>query len=265
MELVATIEKMSSYIGEPIQYQLHAENDFVKMNNLIGKEVQISFLNKKFCSSCNLEYPSLYRMGFCKNCFFTKPEAGESIIRPELSTAHEGIADRDLEFEKSYQLQPHVVYLANSGGLKVGVTRANQKTTRWTDQGATEAIVLAETTNRYEAGIIEVYLKDYVSDKTVWQKMLKNERVEIDLPEEKKRLGSVLPDELKSFISDNDEVYNMNFPVDTYPLKVKSVNLDKVPEINAKLKGIRGQYLIFDGGLVLNVRGHSGYQVKIAF
>lgn len=264
MELISTLEKMSSYISEPIQYQLSTENDFIKMNDLIGKEIEIEFLNRKFCGSCGLEFESLYRMGFCRNCFFTKPEAGESIIRPELSTAHKGIADRDLKFEESFQLQPHVTYLANSGGLKVGVTRANQKTTRWTDQGATEAIVLAETSNRYEAGIIEVFLKDYVSDKTVWQKMLKNELTPYDLVAEKERLAEVLSPDLKKFVSDNNEVYKMNYPVNEYPTKVKSLNLDKVNHIKTTLKGIRGQYLIFEGGNVLNVRGHSGYHVKVS-
>jgi hypothetical protein len=265
MELISTLDKMSSYSSHPIEYQLHTENDFIKMNELIGKKIKIKFLNKRFCGSCKLEYPSLYRMGFCKNCFFTKPEAGESIIRPELSKAHENVADRDLAFEKSYQLQPHVVYLANSGGLKVGVTRANNTTTRWTDQGALEAILLAETSNRYEAGVIEVFLKDHVSDKTIWQKMLKNEYEPIDLVKEKYRLADVLSPELKVFVSKNDDVHKLDYPVSEYPVKVKSINLEKVPEFEGEFKGMRGQYLIFEGGVVLNIRSHSGYRVQISF
>lgn len=265
MEVLSTLEKMSSYINSPIQYLLHTENDFIKMNELIGKELEIQFLGKKFCSSCHLEFKDLYRMGFCRNCFFTKPEAGESIIRPELSTAHENKGDRDLDFEKGFQLQPHIVYLANSGGLKVGVTRAIQKTTRWTDQGATEAVVLAETSNRYEAGVIEVFLKDHVADKTVWQKMLKNENADVDLLAEKTHMADLLSKELQAFVSKDDRVYKMEFPVVEYPLKVKSINLDKIPNLKSTLKGIRGQYLIFEGGNVLNIRSHSGYAVKISF
>lgn len=265
MEVLSTLEKMSSYIHSPIQYLLNTENDFVKMNELIGKELEIQFLGKKICASCHLEFKDLYRMGFCKNCFFTKPEAGESIIRPELSTAHQNIGDRDLEYEKGFQLQPHVVYLANSGGLKVGVTRAVQKTTRWTDQGATKAIVLAETTNRYEAGVIEVFLKDHVADKTVWQKMLKNENPDVDLALEKSLMADLLSEDLKAFLSQDDQVYKMEFPVLEYPQKVKSINLDKIPNLKSTLRGIRGQYLIFEGGNVLNIRSHSGYAVKISF
>lgn len=265
MELVSTLEKMSSYVSDPIQYQLSTENDFVKMNDLIGKELKIEFLGKKICGSCKKEFQNLYRMGFCQNCFFTKPEAGESIIRPELSTAHLGLVDRDLSFEQSFQLQPHIVYLANSGGLKVGVTRAYQKSTRWTDQGATQAIVLAETTNRYEAGQIELFLKNHVADKTVWQKMLKNEADDVNLILEKQRLGSLLSEDLTKFISTDDEVHELNYPVDEYPLKVKSMNLDKLGSIAMNLVGIRGQYLIFEGGNVFNVRAHSGFHVRISF
>ncbi len=265
MEFVSKLAKMSSYIDEPVQYQLITENDFIKMNELIGREIKIEFQNQKFCVSCGNQFQDLYRMGFCKNCFFTKPEAGESIIRPELSKAQEGIEDRDLAFEKGYQLQPHIVYLANSGGVKVGVTREAQKTTRWTDQGASQAIVLAVTTNRYEAGLIEVALKEEVSDKTVWQRMLKNEDADADLLEEKERLSGLLNAELARFVSDDQTVYDLQFPVKNYPARVKGINLDKNPDVKAMLQGIRGQYLIFEGGGVLNVRGHSGYLVKISF
>lgn len=262
--MYSTLEKMLSYINSPIQYILKTENDFIKMNDLIGKEIEIHFTGKKYCSSCQLEFKDLYRMGFCRNCFFTKPEAGESIIRPELSTAHKDIADRDLEFEKGFQLQPHIVYLANSGGLKVGVTRAIQKTTRWTDQGATEAVVLAETSNRYEAGQIEVFLKNHVADKTVWQKMLKNENSDVDLIQEKANMADLLDEQYKGFLSDDQNVYKMDYPVTEYPLKVKSINLDKLATLKSTLKGIRGQYLIFEGGNVLNIRSHSGFSVKIS-
>lgn len=265
MEFFSILRKMPSYIDTPIQYQLITENDFIKMNLLIGREVKIEFQNQKFCESCGGQFQDLYRMGFCKNCFFTSPQAGESIIRPELSRAHEGLEDRDLEFERSYQLQPHVVYLANSGGLKVGVTREKQKTYRWTDQGASEAIVFAITENRYEAGLLEVELKNYLADKTAWQRMLKNEDPPIDLAKEKNDVMEKIKPELRRFVTEDLEVHKLQYPVNVYPIKIKGINLDKEPEISAKFQGIRGQYLIFEGGGALNVRGHSGYRVKISF
>src|SRR5690606_36923867 len=125
--------------------------------------------------------------------------------------------DRDLAFEKGYQLQEHVVYLANSGGLKVGVTRQQQVPTRWIDQGATQAIVLAKTTNRYEAGMIEVDMKNHVADKTVWQKMLKNEDADVDLVAEKERLAGLMSADWRQFICDDHQIYTMDYPVEHYP------------------------------------------------
>lgn len=265
MEFLSTLSKMPSIYNDTIKYLLKTDEDFIKMNQLQGKHINIDFLDERYCESCGNQFPKLYRMGFCQNCFYTKPEAGESIIRPELSRAHEGVEDRDLAFEKSYQLQPHIVYLANSGGLKVGVTRLNQKFHRWIDQGAVEATVLAETSNRYEAGMIEVYMKDHLSDKTAWQRMLKNENPELDLKSEKEKAIDVLSQDLKKFVSNDNEVYKLNYPVDEYPKSVKSINLDKNGNVNAVLRGIKGQYLIFEGGASLNIRSHSGYRVKISF
>ncbi len=265
MEIACTLSKMATQPTTPVSYLLLADNDFVKVNPFIGKEIGIRFLHEKYCSSCGNQFKELYRMGFCRNCFFTKPEAGESIIRPELSRAHEDIEDRDLAFEKSYQLQPHVVYLANSGGLKVGVTRASQKLHRWMDQGASSAIVLAETTNRFEAGQLEVMLKAHLSDKTVWQRMLKNEEEALDLQAEKTRVSALVEGDLKQFISKDDEVHQFSYPVSNFPTKVKSINLDKIEEISAVLQGVRGQYLIFEGGAVINLRAHTGYRVAFTF
>jgi len=264
MEFEITLAKMPTYLTSEVNYLLRADNDFIKMNPLVGSTLKMKFLGQKFCASCGNVFKDLFRMGFCKNCFFTKPEAGESIIRPELSQAHEGKADRDLAFEQAYQLQPHIVYLANSAGLKVGVTRQAQKLHRWMDQGASYAMVFAETSNRYEAGQIEVALKEFIGDKTPWQRMLKNEVPEVDLLEQKLALKEKLPSEWQAFVTQDEAVQALEYPVKEYPAKVKSINLDKEPEIEASLKGIKGQYLIFEGGRVINLRGHTGYRISLS-
>jgi len=264
MEFGITLAKMPTYFENGVHYLLKADADFLQMNALIGRKVGIVFLNQKFCSGCGNQFKDLFRMGFCRNCFFTNPRAGESIIRPELSQAHEGKEDRDLAFEKEYQLQPHIVYLANGAGLKVGVTRARQKLHRWMDQGASYALVFAETENRYQAGQIEVALKEYIADKTPWQRMLKNEVPNLDLVAEKRKLKNLLPADLQKHVNEDDQVHSFQYPVQEYPAKVKSINLDKEPEFASKLLGIKGQYLIFEGGRVLNVRGNTGYRVRLS-
>ena len=184
-------------------------------------------------------------------------------MRPELSTAHLGIEDRDLEYEKKVQLQPHIVYLALSSEVKVGVTRKPQVPTRWIDQGAIKAVEIVEVPNRYLAGITEVALKAYVSDKTNWRKMLQNLNVDADLLAKKEELKDFIPDEAKDYFLPNREVVELDFPVLAYPEKVKSLNLSKTPSFEGVLKGIKGQYLIFEDNTVFNVRGNEGLVVSL--
>jgi hypothetical protein len=180
-----------------------------------------------------------------------------------LSTAHLGIEDRDLEYEKRVQLQTHIVYLANSSNVKVGVTRKSQVPTRWIDQGAHEAIEIVEVPNRYLAGITEVALKDYVSDKTNWGTMLKNEVVDENLVEWRERLKPYIPNEAKDYFIENNSETNLEFPVLHYPEKPKSLNLEKDLSYSGVLKGIKGQYLIFEDDTVFNIRANEGLVVDI--
>jgi len=185
-------------------------------------------------------------------------------MRPELSSAHLGIADRDLEYESKVQLQPHVVYLALSGEVKVGVTRATQIPTRWIDQGAEKAVAIVEVPNRYLAGITEVAMKAYFSDKTNWRKMLTNDITAIDLLVEKEKIQSFLPEEVQEYFHlDKNDIYEMHYPVITYPKKITTLSLEKTPNYQGKLTGIKGQYLIFEDGTVFNVRGSEGLLVQL--
>ena len=149
--------KMDAELSNEINYFLRLDNDFLNVNQLIGKTIKLSFV-KNQCLSCS-EDLEIFSQGYCKSCFFEIPQSGEWIMKPELSKAHLDIEDRDLEYEKQVQLQPHIVYLANSSHLKVGVTRKSQIPTRWIDQGAHQAMSIIETPNRYLAGISEVALK----------------------------------------------------------------------------------------------------------
>ncbi|WP_422350275.1 DUF2797 domain-containing protein [Flagellimonas sp.] len=255
------LRKMRTENGNPIQYFLVFENDFINVNQLLNKEIQIDFI-KYQCLNCGRERP-IYRQGFCKSCFYESPAAGDWIMKPELSTAHLDKEDRDLEYEKKTQLQPHIVYLANSSNVKVGVTRKNQVPTRWIDQGAHEAIEIVEVPNRYLAGITEVALKAHVSDKTSWQKMLKNDIEDVDLAEWRDKLKTHIPEEVAGYFIDSNTETHLEFPVLQYPEKVKSLNLDKTPSYSGILKGVKGQYLIFEDQTVFNVRGNEGYFVGI--
>ncbi|MEW2920104.1 DUF2797 domain-containing protein [Muricauda sp. ANG21] len=255
------LRKMQTENGNPIQYFMIFDNGFLNVNQALNKELHIDFI-KYQCLNCGQDRP-IYRQGFCKTCFYETPHAGDWIMKPELSTAHLDKEDRDLEYEKKMQLQPHIVYLANSSNVKVGVTRKSQVPTRWIDQGAHEAIEIVEVPNRYLAGITEVALKEHVSDKTSWQKMLKNDIEDLDLTEWRAKLKPYIPDEAAQYFIENNTETNLEFPVLQYPEKVKSLNLEKIPSYKGVLKGIKGQYLIFEDNTVFNVRGSEGYYVGV--
>ena len=262
MNYEGVLIKMQTEISSPIQYYLVFENDFLNVNQLLNKTLNISFLRYQ-CLNCGLE-KKIFRQGFCYDCFYEIPQAADWIIRPELSTAHLDKEDRDLEFEKKVQLQPHIVYLANSSNVKVGVTRKTQVPTRWIDQGAHEAIEIVEVPNRYLAGITEVALKEHVSDKTNWRTMLKNKIEDVDLIEWRNKLKTYIPEEaLKYFLENNTET-QIKFPVLQYPAKPKSLNLEKTPSYKGVLKGIKGQYLLFEDDTVFNIRSNEGRVVNIS-
>ncbi|MCB0457499.1 MAG: DUF2797 domain-containing protein [Flavobacteriaceae bacterium] len=261
MKFEGALTKMETENGSPIQYYLLLQNNFIHVNQLLNKTVTLSFL-KYQCLHCGLDKP-IYRQGFCKSCFFEVPQASDWVMHPELSKAHLGIEDRDLEYEKKVQIQPHIVYLANSSSVKVGVTRKSQVPTRWIDQGAHEAIEIVEVPNRYLAGITEVALKEHVSDKTNWRTMLKNEITEEDLVAWRTKLKPFIPEEAQPYFIENNIETHLDFPVLQYPEKPVSLNLEKTREYSGVLKGVKGQYLMFEDQTVFNIRGNEGLYIGI--
>ena len=255
------LTKMKTEWQSPVNYYLLFQDSFIHVNSLLQKKVQISLKGYE-CLSCHVP-KEIFRQGFCKSCFFETPSAGEWIMKPELSKAHLGIEDRDLAFEQKVQLQPHIVYFAVSSGLKVGVTRKTQVPTRWIDQGAHQALPIVEVPNRYLAGITEVALKAYFNDKTYWRVMLQNEGEQLDLVAERAACLSKLPAEVQPYRA-SDASIEVAYPVQRFPEKVKSLTLSKSPAYTGILKGIKGQYWIFEDDTVWNVRGHEGHVVSIA-
>jgi len=262
MTFSGNLTKLRSEPDNPVHYFLTLGDSEIEINPLLGKQIKLKHNGVINCMNCLKRTAKSYGQGFCYNCFLTVPQADESIFRPELSKAHLGIA-RDMEWAIGNDLIDHYVYLSITSDLKVGVTRYHQLFTRWIDQGAVKAIKLAKTPNRQIAGIIEVFLKKFVGDKTQWMKMLKGEIVEgIDLPAEKERLINFLPTELKQYAEPDYTVFDFNYPGSITSGKISSVGFDDTPEISGELCGIKGQYLIFTDGKVLNVRKYSGYFIE---
>ena len=263
MRYNGTLLKMETKLVNPIEYELPIGDELIYMNPLIGKYIALKWLKEIYCVACGRKTNKSFAQGFCYPCFLNAPETSECIFRPELCRAQDGIA-RDMEWAENHCLQDHIVYLAISSGIKVGVTRSGQIPTRWIDQGAWQAIKLAKTPSRYTAGLIEVALKEHISDRTNWQRMLKNQLIEgVDLTIAKKEMIAHLPSDLQNYISEEDNITEINYPVNEYPEKVKSLSFDKLGEIAGRLWGVKGQYLIFDDGTVVNMRKHTGYMVEL--
>ncbi len=255
------LKKMRTELTEEVQYYINFPREIIHVNQLLDKKIHLKFKGYQ-CLNCGQD-KRIFRQGFCYDCFYKSPMAGEWIMKPELSTAHLNQEDRDLDFEKKVQLQPHIVYLANSSNVKVGITRKTQVPTRWIDQGAHEALPILEVPNRYLAGVAEVALKSHVSDKTNWRNMLKNKSKDIALKKVREDLKKYVPEEVQDYFLDQAPQTKIQFPVLQYPKKVKSFHFKKKADYSGVLKGIKGQYLIFEDQQVLNIRNNSGYVIEL--
>tara|TARA_B110000459_G_scaffold187213_1_gene219391 strand:+ start:4957 stop:5787 length:831 start_codon:yes stop_codon:yes gene_type:complete len=273
MILKGNIRKMiaspSSTIGEVVNYKFQMfdvlkEQPLIDMCDWIGKELTWKFDGVVNCVVTGEAMHQAYRMGMSQKAFFESPISCPSIINPELSTIHTGVALRDRDFEERYHNVPHVVYLSRTNKLKVGVTGLGREQFRWNDQGAVEGIQLCVTPYRQLAGEIEVALKEHMNDKTHWLGMLKDvKRIPDELLELKDECFELLGPNYEPFFSDDDTVHSINYPVQKYPLKVNSLKLNKEPNGSGVISGIKGQYLILEDGRVMNVRSHEGCRVEL--
>lgn len=262
MEFSGCLSKLNTEVGSPIRYFWETPAGRIPFNEFIGHNIHLTFHQQIFCVECGKQTKKSFFEGFCYPCSVKSPQTSPCIIRPECCEAHLG-KGKDPEWEERVHNQPHFVYLAASSAIKVGVTRDTQIPTRWIDQGASKAMIFAQTPNRYLAGCIEVALKSYVTDKTSWQAMLKNEQTTDSLIQTKARLTDLLDPEYRSLITSSDEIIELHYPVLEYPTSVKSVSFDKEAELIGRLVGIKGQYLLLGTGQVLNVRKHTGYKITL--
>jgi len=272
MQLSGNIRKMQSQLNEQVQYHLPIGDELLDMNALLGKSITISHGGKIHCIHCGRETKKSFNQGYCYPCMISLAECDSCIVRPELCHLAKGTC-RDADWASAHCLQDHFVYLANSSGIKVGITRHTQVPTRWIDQGATQALAIFRVKDRYTSGLVEVALKRHVADKTDWRRMLKGEPdlqdlgavAEALIKDNEKALAAIRKSQGKNAIKavTDAEATHISYPVQQYPEKVTSLNLDKLGEISGILLGIKGQYLILDSG-VINMRKYAGYELTFS-
>ncbi|GMR20336.1 MAG: DUF2797 domain-containing protein [Gammaproteobacteria bacterium] len=265
------IRKLRASLETPVRYRLPIGASELDMNACLGKSLRLEWSGEIRCLECDRPTRKSFSQGHCYPCMQRLASCDLCIVRPEKCHYHEGTC-REPKWGQDHCMQPHYVYLANSSGIKVGITRHTQIPTRWIDQGAVQALPVLKVKSRYISGLVEVALKPYVADRTDWRRMLKGEPDKVDLIWRRDELFALVGDQLNAITQHHgedawhrldDEIVEIQYPVETYPDRVSSINLDKTPAVSGILQGIKGQYLILDTG-VLNIRKYGGYILEIA-
>ena len=265
------LRKLRIQLDSPATYKMPVGDQEIDLNGLLGKSIQLNFLGAINCMHCGRKTNKSFNQGYCFPCFKSLAECDSCIMSPEKCHFHLDTC-RDSKWGEQHCMQEHVVYLANSSGLKVGITRASQVPTRWLDQGAVQALPILRVATRYQSGLIETAFKEHVNDRTNWRAMLRNDVETLDMEMERDRLFELLDEPLGQLerrfgltaiqrLHQSDEI-SLKYPVIDYPKKVTSLSFDKTPTIEGTLQGLKGQYLILDTG-VINIRKFAAYDVEL--
>lgn len=270
--MIGNIKKMRSTLDAQsnVTYSLPVGDELLDLSARIGTQITLTHTGNIHCSNCGKKTKKSFSQGFCFPCMRKLAACDMCIMKPETCHHAEGTC-REPQWGEDNCMIPHYVYLANTSGLKVGITRHTQIPTRWIDQGATQALPIFKVKTRLISGLVETALADFIADKTNWRAMLKGDNVEINLQQKALELMPLINERLDEvrlkFGVDaveqlSEEVVDINFPVEQYPSKIASHNFDKNPVVSGVLQGIKGQYLILDTG-VINIRKFTSYEVEV--
>ncbi len=265
------LSKMAVRLGETAQYAFRLDELEVPVNPLLGRRIRLEFLGAIHCTHCGRKTKKSFAQGYCYPCFTKLAQCDSCIMSPERCHFEAGTC-REPQWGEQFCMTDHVVYLANSSGIKVGITRASQIPTRWLDQGASQALPIFRVATRQQSGFVEDLLRSQVADKTNWRALLKGDAEPVDLAGVREQLMSSCAEGIAALqarfglqaiqpVSDVP-VLEIRYPVEAYPTKVASHDLEKTPVVEGILKGIKGQYLILDTG-VINLRKYTAYQVAV--
>ncbi len=265
-----------------VNYQMPIGENSFELNPIIGKKLTLTYHDNISCSHCGRKTKKSYSQGFCYPCMQKLAQCDMCIMKPETCHHHLGTC-REPSWGEQFCMKPHYVYLANTSGLKVGITRETQIPTRWIDQGATQALQIYKVSTRQQSGFVEMAFKDLIADKTNWRAILKGNAMSRNLLADASALGRQLDEKIDNLILqfgdkqsaenpngekqieklDNQPI-DINYPVVEFPTKIVSHNFDKNPTVEGTLMGIKGQYLIFDTG-VINIRKFTSYEVSVGY
>lgn len=271
------LHKMQTWVQDPVRYGLVLTTDGVRhpdlphINDLIGQKLSLQFTGNISCINCKRAIKKTFNQGYCYPCMQKLAACDLCILKPETCHFEKGTC-REPEWALQHCFSPHIVYLANSSGIKVGITREGNLNTRWIDQGAVQTVAILRVKSRLQAGLLEQMFAKHVKDKTDWRAMLRNGHPEVDLTAKRDELFGLLAPKIQELASrfkfgdieilTSEPVNTFKYPVLEYPQKINSLCLHKTPEITDKLMGVKGQYLLFESG-VINLRKYTGYEISL--
>jgi hypothetical protein len=266
-----SLRKMQTELTETVRYTVFPDQGGLCLNDWLGHSISLSFTGTIQCVACDRMTKKSFNQGYCFPCFRKLAACDRCIVSPEKCHLAEGTC-REPDWAETHCQVPHIVYLANTSNVKVGITRATQLPTRWIDQGATQAKPIAQVQTRHQSGLLEVLCAKEVGDRTAWQTMLKGNGTPQDLEEIRRQLMAscergiadlqlLYGESAFEFLEDAPET-RIEYPVLSWPEKIKAHNFDKQAVVEGTLMGIKGQYLMLDTG-VLNIRKFGGYEVEI--
>jgi len=270
METKAVLQNEQENISL-VEYQLPLSEQLVPMNQLVGKKIKLEFSGVINCIATGEKIKKSYGQGYSYKAFISLPECDMCIVRPSLCHFSKGTC-RDSKWGEENCNISHVLYLARSSGVKVGITREHTIPTRWMDQGAVEAMPLLRFKTRHLSGVMEEEISKVVSDKTNWRKLIAGE---IDdhtpLIDVKEQIFDQFGDVIDSLEGEEmeEKPYHFSYPMmkteesEMRP-KIAGLDLEKNPKLESVLLGIRGQYLLFPEG-ALNIRKHQGYHLQLSY
>lgn len=267
------LTKMPVNLAEQVEYRLQLDDESIDLSALLGKSLRLEYQGVIHCKHCGRKTKKSFNQGYCYPCFSKLAQCDNCIVSPEKCHYDQGTC-REPEWGEQFCMTDHIVYLANSSGVKVGITRASQLPTRWIDQGAVQALPILRVQTRYQSGLVEDVIRQHVADKTNWRAMLKGDVTELDLAAKRDELLALCKPQLDALtdrfgvqaiqpITGVDAI-DINYPVLEHPTKVTSFNFDKNPLVEGRLMGVKGQYLIFDSG-VINIRKFGSYYVTASY
>lgn len=266
-----SLRKMQTELTETVRYTVFPDQGGLCLNDWLGQSISLSFTGTIQCVACDRMTKKSFNQGYCFPCFRKLAACDRCIVSPEKCHLAEGTC-REPDWAETHCQVPHIVYLANTSNVKVGITRGTQLPTRWIDQGATQAKPIAQVQTRHQSGLLEVLCAREVGDRTAWQTMLKGNGTPQDLEQIRRQLMASCErgiadlqlqygESAFELLEDAPET-RIEYPVLSWPEKIKAHNFDKQAVVEGTLMGIKGQYLMLDTG-VLNIRKFGGYEVEI--